>query len=205
MREDRGLRAVNAPHVAWAGPGSTTRARRLLPSGAPLSVGRSPAMDIVLTGDPTVSALHAQLDHVSGQWLVADDGLSRNGTRVNGHPVAGRRRLRPGDRLQLGRTELVFHTANGETRGEGPDVAVAPSAAHRKVLDLLAGPLADDPQALPATDTAIASALGLEVPVVRHAVAELLVWFAIDDADRGHGRVRLGRIARELTPPEERS
>ena len=51
---------------------------------------------------------HAELEYVGGQWALADDGLSRNGTFVNGQPVRGRRRLRDGDCLRLGQTVLAF-------------------------------------------------------------------------------------------------
>ena len=43
--------------------------------------------------DTEVSRLHAQLEPVGSDWIVVDDGLSRNGTYVNGERVNGRRRL----------------------------------------------------------------------------------------------------------------
>jgi pSer/pThr/pTyr-binding forkhead associated (FHA) protein len=41
-------------------------------------------------------------------WAVADDGLSTNGTYVNGKRVGGRQRLRDGDRLRVGQTVLAY-------------------------------------------------------------------------------------------------
>ena len=61
-----------------------------------------------LTWDSEVSRLHAQLEPVGPDWTVVDDGLSRNGTFVNGERVNGRRRLRDGDRLVFGDTPVTF-------------------------------------------------------------------------------------------------
>jgi pSer/pThr/pTyr-binding forkhead associated (FHA) protein len=62
----------------------------------------------LLDWDPQVSGLHAQLQSAAGQWVVVDDGLSRNGTFVNGERVLGQRRLEDGDQLEVGRTLLIF-------------------------------------------------------------------------------------------------
>jgi hypothetical protein len=52
------------------------------------TIGRSEECDVRLSWDGEVSVLHAELRRVSGHWLVVDDGLSRNGSYVNG--LAGR-------------------------------------------------------------------------------------------------------------------
>ena len=69
----------------------------------PVTVGRRPERDVALPWDTEVSRLHAQLEPVGSDWIVVDDGLSRNGTYVNGERVNGRRRLRDGDRMVLRR------------------------------------------------------------------------------------------------------
>jgi pSer/pThr/pTyr-binding forkhead associated (FHA) protein len=48
------------------------------------TLGRDRANDIALWWDPEISRAHAELERVAGEWVVADDGLSRNGTFVNG-------------------------------------------------------------------------------------------------------------------------
>ena len=53
--------------------------------------------------DRLVSARHARLRPAGDGWLVEDLG-SRNGTFVNGRAVEAPRALRPGDRIELGRT-----------------------------------------------------------------------------------------------------
>ena len=71
-------------------------------------IGRDAACDAPLTWDARVSRLHVELSFLRGHWLVVDDGLSRNGTYVNGERVAGRRRLCDGDQLLVGSTAMFF-------------------------------------------------------------------------------------------------
>jgi hypothetical protein len=71
--------------------------------GESFTIGRSDACDLVL-GDQTVSRRHAQLSRTTVGWLLSDLG-STNGTRVNGWRVK-QVRVRPGDRVQVGRVRL---------------------------------------------------------------------------------------------------
>ena len=64
------------------------------------TVGRGSGVDIRLA-DPSVSRLHAEIVRHGPYAYVADLGLSRNGTRVNGRLVA-RRVLEEGDVLSFG-------------------------------------------------------------------------------------------------------
>ena len=64
------------------------------------TVGRGKGVDVRLD-DPSVSRLHAELVRRGPYMYVVDLGLSRNGTRVNGRPVA-RRVLDDGDVLSFG-------------------------------------------------------------------------------------------------------
>ncbi len=82
-----------------------------------VTLGRRPEADVCLPWDLSISRLHAELIHRSGEWLIADDGLSQNGTLVNGMPVEGRRRLRDGDLITLGRTSLTFCAPSTEADG----------------------------------------------------------------------------------------
>ena len=68
--------------------------------GEVTTVGRGRGVDIHLD-DPSVSRLHAELIRRGPYVYVVDLGLSRNGTRVNGRPVA-RRVLDEGDVLSFG-------------------------------------------------------------------------------------------------------
>ena len=73
-------------------------------------VGRSLNVDLVLSWDDEISGVHAELQRLGDDWLLVDDGLSRNGSFVNGQRVSGRRRLRDGDRLGFGSTEMRYHS-----------------------------------------------------------------------------------------------
>ena len=92
-----------------------------------VSVGRVEHNDVSLGWDGEVSRTHAQLELVGGEWTILDDGLSRNGSFVNGERILGRRRLIDGDTLRLGRTTLVF-------RAPGP---AAPSTAIADGVELV--------------------------------------------------------------------
>src|SRR4051794_8916366 len=63
----------------------------------PITIGRRTDSDIALTWDDEVSRVHAQLERVGGEWTLMDNGLSSNGSWVNGDRVLGRRRLHDGD------------------------------------------------------------------------------------------------------------
>src|SRR5437879_6474543 len=58
-----------------------------------LTIGRAEENDVALPWDAQVSRTHAQLERLGGAWTVVDEGLSRNGSFVNGQRVVGRRRL----------------------------------------------------------------------------------------------------------------
>lgn len=75
-----------------------------------ITIGRGMGSDVALTWDQDVSRVHAELARLADDWTIVDDGLSRNGTFVNGERVEGRRRLFDGDVLRCGATELSFHS-----------------------------------------------------------------------------------------------
>jgi hypothetical protein len=82
--------------------------RLLVPSGGG-TIGRSRDCDVVLD-DAGVSRRHAEIRPGSAGWTVADLG-STNGVRVNGAEVRGAHALAPGDRVELGSTEIVFEVS----------------------------------------------------------------------------------------------
>jgi hypothetical protein len=154
-------------------------------------------MDLVLPADPSVSRLHAVLVHVSGEWLLVDGGLSRNGSVINGERVNGVRRLRDRDRITVGRTALVYRAPDPpqprRRRPAGPPEH--PPGAHRRLLAELARPVRKIPQRPPATDTELAIALGIPILLVRDAVTELFAWYGIAADDRLRARAQLARLA----------
>jgi ABC transport system ATP-binding/permease protein len=89
--------------------------RHPLPADVIVSVGRSPASDIVLD-DPTVSQTHAEIAPRDGVPIVFDNG-SHNGTFADGVPVGeGGVVLRDGAVLHLGECEIRFLAVDGERR-----------------------------------------------------------------------------------------
>ena len=96
-----------APFIVFRDAHGRQRIVELGETGS-LSVGRGPATDISLDWDKSASRLHAELAHIGEAWTIADDGLSRNGTFVNDERVNGRRRLRDGDRVKVGDTEMTY-------------------------------------------------------------------------------------------------
>jgi hypothetical protein len=97
----REARALRTPRALLTVAG---RRLALAPEGG--VVGRSRDCEVVLE-DTGVSRRHAELRPGAGGWTVRDLG-STNGVQVNGQDIHGAHPLQPGDRLQLGSTELVF-------------------------------------------------------------------------------------------------
>src|SRR4051812_6846038 len=81
------------PFVHWRDGEGTQHVVFLHGRGDRLTVGRRPDSDIPLAWDLEVSRAHALLERIGGQWTVIDDGLSRNGSYVNGSRVLGRQPL----------------------------------------------------------------------------------------------------------------
>jgi len=80
--------------------------RRLPLPARGATVGRSRECDIVLE-DAGISRRHAEIRPGAEGWTVSDLG-STNGVRLNGRAVRGAALLAPGDRVELGSTEIVF-------------------------------------------------------------------------------------------------
>jgi class 3 adenylate cyclase len=104
-----------APSLIYQDEAGAQRAFRL-DLDRDVTIGRGDAADVRLWWDPSVSLVHAEAVPLGPHWLISDDGLSRNGTFVNGERIAGRRRLRDGDVVRVGRTTLYFNDAPGHLR-----------------------------------------------------------------------------------------
>jgi hypothetical protein len=172
-----------------------------LPKDGTETIGRDAECGVPLAWDSRVSRLHAELRELEGHWVVVDDGLSRNGTFVNGEPVAGRRRLRDGDVIEVGATVITFRDPR-ERPGASTVVAGADSAppelspAQKRVLVALCRPFRDGDQfARPAGNQQIADALHLSVPAVKTHLRTLFGRFGIPDLPHNEKRVALVRAA----------
>jgi pSer/pThr/pTyr-binding forkhead associated (FHA) protein len=69
-------------------------------SGDAIAIGRSAACTLVVL-DRMVSRTHVRMRRDGAHWLV-EDLDSRNGTRRNGAPLVGARKLAPDDEIGLG-------------------------------------------------------------------------------------------------------
>jgi pSer/pThr/pTyr-binding forkhead associated (FHA) protein len=166
-----------------------------------ISVGRGSGADICLEWDTEVSRLHAELERIGDDWTVSDDGLSRNGTHVNGERVVGKRRLRDGDIVRFGRTVARFRQPQDAGRTEtqvAPDLLerATLSDAQRRVLVALCRPFkASSGYVTPATNQQIADQLFLSVDAVKTHLRALFGKFGIEDLPQNQKRVRLVELA----------
>jgi pSer/pThr/pTyr-binding forkhead associated (FHA) protein len=168
-----------------------------------LTIGRGEGVDLTLDWDERVSRVHAELERVGESWALVDDGLSTNGSFVNGKRVRGRRRLEEGDELRLGGTRLVFRAPEGGVGGAATTkisqsvvAFTAVSDAQRRVLVALCRPFAGgDPWARPATNKDIAAELYLTVPAVKTHLRALFGRFGIEDLGQNEKRLRLAELA----------
>ena len=87
---------------------STLEPGRVFEAGpVPLTIGRGADNVAVLEGDDYASARHARVEaQRDGVWIL--DLGSTNGTWVNGERMDGRHRLRDGDTVRIGETQLRF-------------------------------------------------------------------------------------------------
>lgn len=161
-----------------------------------MSIGRSPGNDVALPWDTEVSRLHAELECTAGEWTVADDGLSRNGTFLNGARISGRQRLRDGDVMRVGRTTIAFRRPASEesmpTRVASGGIAVEEiPPMQRKVLVALSRPYKLDEFAIPATNQQIADEVHLSVDAVKAHLRSLFERFGIAHLPQNQKRSRL--------------
>lgn len=163
-----------------------------------LWIGRSPSADVSLAWDGEVSKLHAQLEHVGDECTLVDDGLSRNGSFVNEERVSGRRRLRDGDVIRIGRTGILFRAPLGEGGSDSTVVAAdamsaaGVSPAQRRVLVSLCRPFKEGAAfAAPATNAEIAAELHLSVDAVKTHLRALFEKFELGNAPQSSKRLAL--------------
>lgn len=97
------------PRIGWQDAEGVERSLELQARDGPVAIGRREDNTIALPWDLQVSRVHAVLEHIGSDWTVRDDGLSRNGTWVNGERVRVRRRLSDGDVIRVGGTLLIVH------------------------------------------------------------------------------------------------
>ena len=163
-----------------------------------LWIGRSPSADVQLGWDAEASGLHAQVEVVGAECTLVDDGLSTNGSFVNGERVRGRKRLRDGDMIRLGQTMLLYRSpaegAASESTVMSADAlgAAGVSPAQKRVLVALCRPFKDGAAfATPATNQQIADELTLSVEAIKTHLRALFEKFGVSDLPQNQKRVAL--------------
>ena len=172
------------------------------------TVGRGTSVDVRLR-DPSVSKLHAEIIRRGDYAYVADLGLSRNGTRVNGRPAA-RRVLEDGDVVSFGSARCRMGGLGHEDLAADVDLRrpAAPELTRREldVLTSLCRPaLSDEAFVAPATAREIASDLVVTEAAVKQHLLRLYQKFRIPEGPNRRTRlanevVALG-LVRPLPPP----
>ncbi len=158
-------------------------------------IGRDAAADVSLPWDAEVSRTHALLEQVGRGWTLVDDGLSRNGSFVNGARVIGRRRLRDKDRLVFGATPVTYRETTGGITQTASAID-APSAIpltpmQRKVLIALCRPVHESASATPATNRQIAEEVYLTVDAVKAHLRVLFERHGLSQLPQNEKRARL--------------
>ena len=165
----------------------------------PVHIGRAPACEIALPWDGEVSRVHARLELAGDAWTLVDDGLSRNGSYVNGRRVRGRRRLEDGDEIEVGRTLLAFAAGQDpplRSTVTSSDHAAPPmSDAQKRVLLALCRPLLDDALAGTPSNREIAESLFGSVETVKSHLRVLFERFELDGVPQNRKRAELVRRA----------
>lgn len=100
-------------------------------AGGCLTLGRDDACDVPLDESCTsVSRQHARLEMTS-HGVVVTDLRSRNGTRVNGRPIAAPTLLQAGDVIEFGTVRAILRD-----RSQAPPQGGAPPAATQFMHDI---------------------------------------------------------------------
>jgi FHA domain-containing protein len=172
--------------------------------GEVTTVGRGQGVDIRLE-DPSVSRLHAELVRRGPYVYVVDLGLSRNGTRVNGRPIA-RRVLDDGDVLSFGAARCRIGGLAQEVIGADSELRrpAAPELTRREidVLTSLCRPaLSDEAFALPATAHDIAVELVVTEAAVKQHLLRLYSKFRIPEGPNRRTRLANEVVALGLVRP----
>lgn len=189
---------AGTPFVHWRDPDGQRIA--VLADRDRFTVGRGDEVDVRLD-DEQVSRLHAEIARIAGEWTISDDGLSRNGSFVNGERLGGRRRLADGDVLTFGASEVIFRapvSPPGEATVASPDrpEPAELTQTQRKVLIALCRPFRDGtPYATPATNQQIADEVFLSLDAVKGHLRTLFEKFAVGDLPQNQKRVRLVELA----------
>ena len=183
------------PFLVWQAQDGTQRILLLEANHWRVTIGRDPTADVPLSWDAEVSGTHALLEQVGRRWMLVDDGLSRNGSFVNGARVIGRRRLCDRDHVVLGNTRLTYRETSGGITQTASAIdtpsAIPLSPMQRKVLIALCRPVHESDSATPATNRQIAEEVFLTVDAVKAHLRVLFERYGLSQLPQNEKRARL--------------
>jgi FHA domain len=166
------------------------------------TIGRGEQSDVSLPWDAYVSSVHAEIRQIAGEWTVSDEGLSRNGTFLNGERLSGRQRLRDGDSIRIGKTVIVYcaptEAGSAMTTSIVTGEARVPRVtdAQRRVIVALCRPYKSARGFVaPASNQTIAEEVFLTVDAVKGHLRALFAAFGIDELPQNQKRARLADLA----------
>ena len=183
------------PFLVWRTEDEEQRLLLLEHSNWRVTIGRDQTADVPLPWDAEVSRTHALLEQVGRGWTLIDDGLSRNGSFVNGTRVLGRRRLRDKDHLVFGASEVTYRETSGGTTQTASAIdapsAIPLSPMQRKVLIALCRPVHASASATPATNRQIAEEVFLTVDAVKAHLRVLFDRYGLSQLAQNEKRAKL--------------
>jgi hypothetical protein len=208
----RAAEQARVPFLLYRDDHAVQRIVALGDRDAALTLGRRLEAHVSLPWDPEVSRLHAEVECKAGEWILTDDGYSQNGTFVNGLRIHGRRRLRDGDLVRVGRTTLAYcdptDEGTGATLAPG-ELGAAPAFSEQQqalLLGLCRPLLGDGEGLLPASDEAVSAACGVPLDVVVGELDQLGRMFGFDDLPVPDRRAETALLALRagLVSPDDR-
>jgi pSer/pThr/pTyr-binding forkhead associated (FHA) protein len=193
-----------SPFLAYRDELGLLRIFTVTGSEHPHTLGRHSEMNVAITWDAEVSGIHAELQCFGNEVTIVDDGLSTNGTYLNGQRISGRARLRDRDRIRLGRTVIAYRSADGAPAQATVAAADGPSLlklteTQRNILVALCRPLREGAAfSTPATNQEIATEVYLSIDAVKMHLRNLFAKFGLAELPQNQKRAKLAEHALQL-------
>lgn len=187
------------PFLYWLDGAGEQHILILSPDRGRVIIGRRDQSDVPLAWDNEVSRAHAFLEPVGEDWILVDDGMSRNGSWIHGNRVQGRHRLYDKDRMCFGSTHVVYRGPTRSTTPTTKRAADAPATipltpTQRKILVALCRPIVESTSETPATNPEIAAEVFLVVDAVKAHLRVLFARFELGELRQNEKRARLVSI-----------
>jgi hypothetical protein len=201
LEERRAAERLGERFLVYRDEDGRQRIHVLAGGSTSVTIGRRGEADLSIPWDPEMSRLHAELRLQAGEWTISDDGLSQNGTWVNGLRLAGRRRLSDGDLVRVGRT--MFAYCDPVPIGVGPtlvpgELSATPrfSDQQQRVLRALCRPLFEDGEGInPCSDEEVAEATGIPLEDVVNELDHLGRALGLEEMPHADQRAEIALLA----------